>query len=159
MGIFFPVDECTLRTIVAAKVNFATPGRNQAPAWEPQSACSHSFSRIPTARSTSRSGPVKIDSPDNVIAVAPVSSRTRPRTSSVIGSALGQHSLVARLPDTRPPPFTIKGDPIDTDFFRFGVGMSFVMAKGRSGFFYYERLLSRERFSQNSLALGIRIEF
>jgi GPH family glycoside/pentoside/hexuronide:cation symporter len=28
---------------------------------------------------------------------------------SVIGSALGQHSLVARLPDTRPPPFTIKG--------------------------------------------------
>ncbi len=56
-------------------------------------------------------------------------------------------------------PFTIKGDPIDTDFFRFGVGMSFVMAKGRSGFFYYERLLSRERFSQDSLALGIRIEF
>lgn len=28
---------------------------------------------------------------------------------SVIGSALGQHSLVARLPATRPPPFTIKG--------------------------------------------------
>jgi GPH family glycoside/pentoside/hexuronide:cation symporter len=29
--------------------------------------------------------------------------------ASVIGSALGQHALVARLPDTRPPPFTIKG--------------------------------------------------
>lgn len=29
--------------------------------------------------------------------------------ASVIGSAIGQHSLVARLPDTRPPPFTIKG--------------------------------------------------
>ena len=56
-------------------------------------------------------------------------------------------------------PLTIHGDPIDTDFFRFGVGMSFVMAKGRSGFFYYERLISRERFSQNSLALGIRLEF
>ncbi len=28
---------------------------------------------------------------------------------SVIGSAAGQHSLVARLPDTRPPPFSIKG--------------------------------------------------
>jgi hypothetical protein len=55
--------------------------------------------------------------------------------------------------------FTIHGDPIDTDFFRFGIGMSFVMAKGRSGFFYYERLISRERFSQNSLALGIRLEF
>jgi outer membrane autotransporter protein len=56
-------------------------------------------------------------------------------------------------------PFTIHGDPIDTDFFRFGVGMSFVMTHGRSGFFYYERLISRERFSQNSLAIGIRLEF
>ena len=28
---------------------------------------------------------------------------------SVIGSALGQHSLVARLPDTKPAPFTISG--------------------------------------------------
>ena len=28
-----------------------------------------------------------------------------------------------------------------------------------SGFFYYERLIGRERFSQNSLALGIRLEF
>ncbi len=28
---------------------------------------------------------------------------------SVIGSALGQHRLVARLPDTRPPPFSIAG--------------------------------------------------
>lgn len=28
---------------------------------------------------------------------------------SVIGSAAGQHKLVARLPDTKPPPFTIKG--------------------------------------------------
>jgi len=61
--------------------------------------------------------------------------------------------------DPAATPFTIHGDPIDTDFFRFGVGMSFVMTKGRSGFFYYERLISRERFSQNSLALGIRLEF
>lgn len=28
---------------------------------------------------------------------------------SVIGSAVGQHSLVARLPDTKPPPFSIRG--------------------------------------------------
>lgn len=28
---------------------------------------------------------------------------------SVIGSAAGQHSLVAKLPDTKPPPFSIKG--------------------------------------------------
>jgi outer membrane autotransporter protein/uncharacterized repeat protein (TIGR01451 family) len=63
------------------------------------------------------------------------------------------------LADPLGTPFSIEGDPIDTDFFRFGVGMSFVMTKGRSGFFYYERLISRERFSQNSLALGIRLEF
>jgi outer membrane autotransporter protein len=63
------------------------------------------------------------------------------------------------LHDPTGTPFTLHGDPIDTDFFRFGLGMSFVMAKGRSGFFYYERLISRERFSQNSLALGIRLEF
>jgi outer membrane autotransporter protein len=56
-------------------------------------------------------------------------------------------------------PFTIQGDRIDSDFFRFGLGMSFVMTKGRSGFLYYERLISRERFSQDSLALGIRLEF
>ena len=43
--------------------------------------------------------------------------------------------------------------------FRLGVGMSFVMTHTRSGFFYYERLISRERYTQNSLALGIRLEF
>jgi outer membrane autotransporter protein len=63
------------------------------------------------------------------------------------------------LYDPTATPFTIQGDPIDEDFFRLGLGMSFIMAKGRSGFFYYERLISRERFSQNSLALGIRLEF
>jgi outer membrane autotransporter protein/uncharacterized repeat protein (TIGR01451 family) len=63
------------------------------------------------------------------------------------------------LADPTGTPFTIHGDPVDTDFFRFGVGMSFILTKGRSGFFYYERLMSRERFSQNSLALGIRLEF
>jgi outer membrane autotransporter protein/uncharacterized repeat protein (TIGR01451 family) len=63
------------------------------------------------------------------------------------------------LADPLGTPFTIHGDPVDTDFFRFGVGMSFIMTHGRSGFFYYERLISRERYSQNSLALGIRLEF
>jgi len=42
---------------------------------------------------------------------------------------------------------------------RSGAGMSFVMTHGRSGFFYYERLINRERFAQNSLAFGIRLEF
>jgi outer membrane autotransporter protein len=63
------------------------------------------------------------------------------------------------LYDPTGTPFTIHGDPIDEDFFRLGLGMSFIMAKGRSGFFYYEHLIGRERFSQNNLAIGIRLEF
>ena len=63
------------------------------------------------------------------------------------------------LYDPTATPFTITGDAVDSDFFRFGVGMSFVMTHGRSGFFYYERLMSRERFSQDSLAFGLRLEF
>ena len=63
------------------------------------------------------------------------------------------------LYDPTATPFTITGDAVDSDFFRFGIGMSFVMTHGRSGFFYYEKLLSRERFSQDSLAFGLRLEF
>jgi uncharacterized repeat protein (TIGR01451 family) len=70
-------------------------------------------------------------------------------------SAVEAHFLY----DPTATPFKVTGDPVDTDFFRFGIGMSFVMTHGRSGFFYYERLISRERFSQNSLAFGIRLEF
>lgn len=70
-------------------------------------------------------------------------------------SAVEAHFLY----DPSATPFTIHGDPVDTDFFRFGVGMSFVMTHGRSGFFYFEHLLSRDRFSQNSLAFGLRLEF
>ncbi|MEO7252240.1 MAG: autotransporter domain-containing protein, partial [Arenimonas sp.] len=70
-------------------------------------------------------------------------------------SAVEAHFLY----DPTATPFTITGDAVDSDFFRFGVGMSFVMTHGRSGFFYYEKLLSRERFSQDSLAIGLRLEF
>ncbi|KFN41266.1 autotransporter domain-containing protein [Arenimonas oryziterrae] len=56
-------------------------------------------------------------------------------------------------------PFTIEGDPIDTDFYRLGVGLSLVMTHGRSGFFFYEKLIGRDGVSQDNLALGLRIEF
>ncbi len=70
-------------------------------------------------------------------------------------SAVEAHFLF----DPSATPFTLSGDPVDGDFFRLGLGMSFVLTHGRSGFFYYERLISRERFSQNSLAFGLRLEF
>jgi outer membrane autotransporter protein len=56
-------------------------------------------------------------------------------------------------------PLVFTGDPTDTDFYRIGVGASFIMTRGRSGFIYYERVLGRDEYSQGSLALGLRIEF
>lgn len=53
----------------------------------------------------------------------------------------------------------LEGDPLDTDYFRIGLGMSMVLTKGRSGFFYYERLVGRNGTSQYNLALGFRMEF
>ncbi|WP_227978353.1 autotransporter outer membrane beta-barrel domain-containing protein [Arenimonas daejeonensis] len=53
----------------------------------------------------------------------------------------------------------IRGDPLDTDYFRLGLGMSMVLTRGRSGFFYYEQLVGRNGMSQWNLALGLRMEF
>ena len=53
----------------------------------------------------------------------------------------------------------LRGDELDTDYFRIGLGMSMVLTKGRSGYFYYERLLGKDRSSQYNLALGFRMEF
>jgi len=63
------------------------------------------------------------------------------------------------LNDPSSTPISFKGDVRDTDFFRLGVGMSMVMAHGRSGFFYVEDLVGRSGYSQYNLALGLRIEF
>jgi outer membrane autotransporter protein len=53
----------------------------------------------------------------------------------------------------------IRGDPLDSDYFRLGLGMSMVLTGGRSGFFYYEQLLGRSGLTQYSLAAGFRMEF
>jgi uncharacterized protein with beta-barrel porin domain len=53
----------------------------------------------------------------------------------------------------------LRGDPLDTDYFRLGLGLSMVLTKGRSGFFYYEQLVGRDGMSQWNLALGLRMEF
>ena len=63
------------------------------------------------------------------------------------------------LYDPTATPFKVTGDALDTDFFRLGVGMSMVLTRGKSGFFYYEKLLGRDGISQDNLALGLRIEF
>ena len=53
----------------------------------------------------------------------------------------------------------VSGDPLDTNYFRIGLGLSMVLTRGRSGFFYYERLAGMNGMSQDNLALGFRMEF
>lgn len=53
----------------------------------------------------------------------------------------------------------LNGQEIDTDYFNIGVGLSAVFAGGKSGFIYYERVAGSEGLSQDSLSLGVRIEF
>lgn len=61
--------------------------------------------------------------------------------------------------DPTATPIVISGDELDTDYFRLGLGMSMVFTGGRSAFFYYERLVGKDRTSQYNVALGLRMEF
>lgn len=69
-------------------------------------------------------------------------------------SAVTAHFLF----DPSETPFTVTGDSLDSDYLRLGFGMSFVLTKGRSGFFMFERSF-QDRITQNRLALGLRLEF
>ncbi len=48
---------------------------------------------------------------------------------------------------------------VDTDYLNLGIGLSGVFADGRSAFVYYERRAGQSGYSQDNLALGLRIEF
>ena len=63
------------------------------------------------------------------------------------------------LNDPTATPIVITGDPQDTDYFRIGLGLSMILSKGRSGFFYYEQVLGRDGYSQYNVGLGLRMEF
>jgi uncharacterized protein YhjY with autotransporter beta-barrel domain len=47
----------------------------------------------------------------------------------------------------------------DDSYFRVGVGLSAIMAKGRSAFMYYDTAIARDGISQYNLAIGLRFEF
>jgi outer membrane autotransporter protein len=69
-------------------------------------------------------------------------------------------SLEARfINDPTGTAMVVSGDPLDTDYFRLGLGLSMVLTRGRSGFLYYEQLVGRSGMSQYNLALGFRMEF
>ncbi|MEO7478890.1 MAG: autotransporter domain-containing protein [Lysobacteraceae bacterium] len=63
------------------------------------------------------------------------------------------------IDDPTGTPILIKGDAIDSDYFRLGFGVSFVFPKGRSGFILYDRILGRTGITQDNLSLGFRMEF
>ena len=63
------------------------------------------------------------------------------------------------LQDPTATPFQLRGDSIDSDFFRLGLGLSFQFAHGRSGFVYCEKTLGLSGVTQTNLALGFRMEF
>ena len=56
-------------------------------------------------------------------------------------------------------PISVTGDALDKSFFRIGVGLSMILSKGRSGFVYYEKMIGRDRLDQETLSMGLRMEF
>jgi uncharacterized protein with beta-barrel porin domain len=61
--------------------------------------------------------------------------------------------------DPTQTPFSLLGNPLENSFVRFGLGSSFVMAHGRSGFILYEHTFGQDGVRQDNLGVGIRIEF
>ncbi len=55
--------------------------------------------------------------------------------------------------------FVQLGDDIDTNTFNVGFGLSALWPGGRSAYLAYERLLSAAGLTQNTLSVGVRIEF
>jgi outer membrane autotransporter protein len=56
-------------------------------------------------------------------------------------------------------PILITGTPTDTNFFRLGLGVSFVFTQGRSAFILYDRTLGETGITAYNLSLGFRMEF
>ena len=69
-------------------------------------------------------------------------------------------NLVSRfVNDPTATDIIVPGEPVDQDYFNLGLGLSAVFANGKSGFLYYEHRAGQQDYSQDSLAIGIRIEF
>ncbi|MBS0456156.1 MAG: autotransporter domain-containing protein [Proteobacteria bacterium] len=63
------------------------------------------------------------------------------------------------LDDPTNTPILIRSDKTDSNFFRFGTGMSFVFTQGRSAFLLYNRTFGRTGISAYNVSLGFRLEF
>jgi uncharacterized protein with beta-barrel porin domain len=63
------------------------------------------------------------------------------------------------IDDPTGTPILVTGEPLDSSFFRVGVGLSVVLTRGRSGFVLYEKMLGRDGMELDNLTLGFRMEF
>ncbi len=63
------------------------------------------------------------------------------------------------IDDPTGTPILVTGEPLDSSFFRVGVGLSLVLTRGRSGFVLYEKMLARDGMEFDNLTLGFRMEF
>ena len=54
---------------------------------------------------------------------------------------------------------TVKTNGPDRDYFNLGAGVSATFKRGTSAFFYYEAVLGRNNFTNNSFTAGLRFEF
>jgi len=63
------------------------------------------------------------------------------------------------IDDPTATPILVTGEPLDSSYFRVGLGMSLVLTKGRSGFVLYEHMLGRDGMKMDNLSLGFRMEF
>jgi uncharacterized protein with beta-barrel porin domain len=63
------------------------------------------------------------------------------------------------IDDPTSTPILVTGEPLDSSFFRVGLGMSLVLTRGRSGFVLYEHMLGRDGMRMDNLSLGFRMEF
>jgi uncharacterized protein with beta-barrel porin domain len=63
------------------------------------------------------------------------------------------------IDDPTGTPILISGEPLDSSYFRVGLGLTMVFTGGRSGFVLYEKMLGRDGMDQDNLQLGFRMEF
>jgi uncharacterized protein with beta-barrel porin domain len=63
------------------------------------------------------------------------------------------------IDDPTGTPILVTGEPLDSSFFRVGVGLSLVLTRGRSGFVLYEKMLARDGMEMDNLSIGFRMEF
>ncbi len=72
----------------------------------------------------------------------------------------GGHNVVGHfVQDPTQTSFSLNTDSLDKDYFNLRLGISAQFAEGRSGYFYYQKLLGYDDLDVDSFSAGLRMEF